>query len=97
LILGDVGRRIFPQRDTFGNGKSILGSLTMDKKPFSCLKCDGTAYQAGEIRATGSGISRFLNIQNQKYATVACTSCNYTELYRLDGGRFGNIVDLFTN
>ena len=42
-------------------------------------------------------MTRFLNIQNQKYATVACKGCGYTELYRLDGTGIGNIVDLFTN
>jgi len=49
------------------------------------------------IRTTGSGITRFLNVQNQKYNTVSCTKCGYTELYRLDGGGLGNILDLFTN
>ncbi|MDP7469839.1 MAG: zinc ribbon domain-containing protein, partial [Dehalococcoidia bacterium] len=47
------------------------------------MKCKGTKYRAGELRTTGSGISRFFNIQNQKYATVACAACGYTELYRL--------------
>jgi predicted nucleic-acid-binding Zn-ribbon protein len=44
---------------------------------------------------TGSGISRFFNIQNQKYQTVSCTKCGFTELYRLDGSGFGNVIDLF--
>ena len=69
----------------------------MTKQAYSCVKCKGTEYRAGELRATGSGISRFLNLQNQKYATVACAACGYTELYRLDGGVIGNIIDVFTN
>ena len=53
---------------------------------------------AGELRTTGSGMSRFLNLQNQKYATVACAGCGYTELYRKDGGGgIGNILDIFSN
>lgn len=69
----------------------------MASRTYSCTKCNNTQYKSGQIRTTGSGISRFLNLQNQKYATVACTSCGYTELYRLDGSGFGNILDLFTN
>ncbi|MDA0596722.1 MAG: zinc ribbon domain-containing protein [Chloroflexi bacterium] len=44
---------------------------------------------------TGSGISRLFNLQNQKYQTVSCTKCGFTELYRLDGSGFGNVLDLF--
>jgi predicted nucleic-acid-binding Zn-ribbon protein len=69
----------------------------MAKQTYSCMKCKGTEYRAGQIRTTGSGLSRFFNIQNQKYGTVACMVCGYTELYRIDGGRLGNILDFFTN
>ncbi len=70
----------------------------MAKQAYKCEKCGETSYRAGELRTTGSGISRLLNLQNQKYATVACEACGYTELYRLDGGgRLGNILDIFTN
>ena len=69
----------------------------MAKQTYSCMKCKGTEYRAGELRTTGSGISRFLNIQRQRYATVSCTNCRYTELYRLDGSGIGNIIDVFTN
>ena len=64
---------------------------------FSCVKCNKTEYKQGEIRTTGSGISRFLNLQNQKYATIACVKCGYTELYRMDGSGIGNILDLISN
>jgi predicted nucleic-acid-binding Zn-ribbon protein len=29
----------------------------MAKQQYSCIKCEGTDYEAGEIRTTGSGIS----------------------------------------
>ena len=58
---------------------------------------DNPDYRSGELRTTGSGLTRFLNIQNQKYATVACTQCGYTDLYRLDGSGVGNLFDFFTN
>ena len=69
----------------------------MAQQSYSCTKCGGAEYRVGEIRTTGSGITRFLNIQNQKYNTIACTGCGYTELYRLGSGRLGNIFDFFTN
>jgi len=71
---------------------------TEPQKYFSCTKCQGNGYKTGAIRTSGSGISRFLNLQNQKYNTVSCDKCGYTEIYRADGGGVaGNILDLFTN
>ena len=69
----------------------------MEIRNYSCAKCQTTDYKTGELRTTGSGLTRFFNIQNQKYGTVSCANCGYTELFRLDGTGFGNIVDLFTN
>ena len=70
----------------------------MAKQPYQCTKCENTTYKTGELRTTGSGLSRFLNLQNQKYATVACEKCGYTDMYRVDGGgAMGNIFDIFTN
>jgi len=54
-------------------------------------------YKTGEIRTTGSGIARFLNVQNQKFATVSCGGCGYKELYRMGGRGVGNIFDILTN
>ena len=66
----------------------------MEQHQFSCIKCSGTEYRGGEIRTTGSGLSRFFNLQNQKFATLSCSNCGYTELYRMDGGGVGNILDI---
>jgi predicted nucleic-acid-binding Zn-ribbon protein len=67
----------------------------MEQRQYTCEKCHATTFKAGEIRTTGSGISRLFNLQNQKYQTVSCTKCGFTELYRLDGSGFGNVIDLF--
>ena len=69
----------------------------MDQHLFECVKCSGTEYEAGGIRTTGSGISRFLSVLNQKFATVSCGGCGYKELYRMGGRGVGNIFDILTN
>ncbi|CAI8410932.1 MAG: Uncharacterised protein [Acidimicrobiales bacterium AG-410-I20] len=67
------------------------------EKSFSCPKCHGNEYEAGQIRTTGSGLSRFLDLQNQKFGFVACTNCGYTEFYRMDGkGGLGTFFDVLT-
>ena len=67
----------------------------MEQRQCACDKCHSTTFKAGKIRTTGSGISRLFNLQNQKYQTVSCAKCGFTELYRLDGSGFGNVLDLF--
>ncbi len=70
----------------------------MEKRRYICDKCGGTSHKDGEIRTTGSGLSRFLNLQNQKFTTVSCTNCGFTEVYRMDAsGMVGNIFDVLTN
>ena len=69
----------------------------MAEQYFECAKCDSHEFETGQLRTTGSGLSRFFNIQNQKYTTISCTKCGYTELYKLDGSGVGNLVDFFTN
>lgn len=69
----------------------------MSNSTYSCAKCETTDYESGEIRTTGSGLSRFLNLQNQKFVTVSCAACGYTELFRTSGSGIGNVLDIFTN
>ena len=70
----------------------------MAKQQYTCVKCENTEYATGQIRTTGSGLSRFLNLQNQEFTTVSCNNCGYTEVYRMDaGGKIGNIFDILSN
>ena len=65
---------------------------------FKCTRCDSLEYEKGEIRTTGAGLSRFLNYQNQKFGTLSCKGCGFTELYRLDAsGKMGSLFDILTN
>ena len=65
-------------------------------KQFSCAKCNDTSFRTGTIRTTGSGLARFLNLQNQKFTAISCKNCGYTELFRTDGGGVGNIFDFLS-
>ena len=58
-------------------------------------KCSNNSYETGEIRTTGSGLSRFLNLQNQKFAHITCDTCGYTEFFKRRSRGAGNILDLF--
>jgi len=35
------------------------------------------------------------DVQTNKFRTVTCTSCGYTELYKDVGSRGGDIADIF--
>ena len=70
----------------------------MSRATFECAKCRHREAETGEIRTTGGGASRYLNVQNQKFGYAACTSCGFTEFYRMDGGGKGRmILDALTN
>ena len=70
----------------------------MSVKGYVCVKCSGNEYDVDEIRTTGSGISRFLNMQNQKFAAITCKKCTYVEFYRLgSGGPLGKVFDFLSN
>jgi len=64
---------------------------------WKCPKCDSTGYDTDDVRVTGSGLSRFFNVQNRKFTAVTCDNCNYTEFYRGESSMLGNIVDFFGN
>ena len=67
------------------------------REAYSCGKCRNNKFESEEIRTTGAGLSRFLDLQNKKFAAISCSECGYTELYRMGGGGIlGTIGDLFT-
>lgn len=68
----------------------------MNNLNYTCPKCGTNQYETGEFRATGGFLSKMFDIQNQKFTTVSCTNCRYTEIYKADSSMLGNIFDLFT-
>ena len=64
---------------------------------YRCPKCNETRHEIAEMRATGGFFSKLFNIQTQRYTTVTCERCRYTEFFAADSSKLGNIFDFFTN
>ncbi len=60
-----------------------------------CPKCNGQDVEVGNIATTGSGLSKMFDIQTEKFKTVTCTSCGYTELYADVNDRGMDLADVF--
>jgi predicted nucleic-acid-binding Zn-ribbon protein len=66
---------------------------------FVCPKCRSGGAEVKSLAMTGTGISRFLDIQHNRYIFASCKNCGYTEVYNLDilkGSKdnAGNILDI---
>jgi|TARA_B110000438_G_C15152911_1_gene368330 predicted nucleic-acid-binding Zn-ribbon protein len=70
----------------------------MEQQNYICIKCNGDSYDESKISTTGAGLSKFLNIQANKFIAISCTGCGYTELFKgKKSGAYENILDMFTN
>ncbi|ELY94086.1 zinc ribbon domain-containing protein [Natrialba taiwanensis] len=58
-----------------------------------CPKCGHTETEVDDISTTGTGFSKFFDIQNRRFRVVSCTNCGYAELYK--GGKTSDLADLF--
>ncbi len=50
---------------------------------FICPRCDNRGAHVERLAMSGTGLSRFLEIQPHRYAFVSCNNCGYTEVYNL--------------
>ena len=69
----------------------------MQHENWQCPKCENKEFEEGQFAATGGGLTKFLNIQNKSFATVTCTRCKYTEIYKTDTSTLANVLDSFGN
>ena len=71
----------------------------METKPlnYTCPKCGSKTYQVGQMRATGGTLSKIFDIQTEKFSSVTCEKCKYTEFYKAPTGSLSNIFDFFTS
>ncbi len=64
---------------------------------YTCPKCHHDRYETRELRGAGGFWSKIFDVQGQRFTTVICTRCRYTEFFHADSSKLGNIFDLFTN
>ncbi len=70
---------------------------TLIEQNYRCAKCGSTSCVTGGLAATGKGLSKIFDIQMNKFTTVSCSSCGYTEFYndnisgRLSGSDWADI------
>jgi len=50
---------------------------------FVCAHCNHSHGHVEQLAMSGTGLSRFLEIQVHRYAFVSCTNCGYTEVFNL--------------
>ncbi len=50
---------------------------------FVCPRCDTRGADVQRLAMSGTGLSRFLEIQAYRYAFASCINCGYTEVFNL--------------
>ena len=69
----------------------------MNHRKYECPKCHNDSYTIAEMRATGGTLSKIFDVQTQKFSSVTCNNCTYTEFYKSKTSAISNVFDLFTN
>lgn len=69
----------------------------MNQLNYRCPKCSNVQYEVGEIRAAGGFWTKIFDVQSQRFTTVTCMQCKYTEIFKAESSTLGNIFDFFTN
>lgn len=65
-------------------------------KNWTCPKCGNKEYDTSKFSATKGMLSKLVDVQTEKFTTVTCERCQYTEIYRLDSSLIGKAFDFFT-
>lgn len=62
-----------------------MGKRTEDilADQFVCAHCKHSGAKVEKLAMSGTGMSRFFDIQQYRYAFVSCTNCGYTEIFNL--------------
>lgn len=63
---------------------------------FRCEKCGHSGYEVGELRGAGGFLGKIFDVQRQRFTTVTCSECRYTEIYRGDANLLEDVLDFFT-
>ncbi|WP_254767181.1 zinc ribbon domain-containing protein [Salinilacihabitans rarus] len=60
-----------------------------------CPKCGHEETETDSIATSGTGLTKFMDVQNRKFTVVTCTNCGYSELYRETGSAASDVADFF--
>lgn len=64
---------------------------------FQCPKCKNSGGETSRFAATGTGLSRFFDVQHKRFITVSCRNCGFTEMYNPKilerSGKVGDVLD----
>ncbi len=64
---------------------------------FVCAKCKKRGGLVKRFAATGTGLTRFIDVKHTRFVAVSCKNCGFTELYNpeiLEGkSKTGDILD----
>ena len=82
---------------TIQNATQEKEKESMKHEKWSCPKCSNDEFETDIFQATGGTFAKLFDVQNKKFTTVSCTRCQYTEIYKADTSRLGNIFDFFTS
>jgi uncharacterized protein len=66
-----------------------------EMKEAGCIKCGGQSVGQKEVAMTGTGLSKLLDVQHNRFVVVYCKSCGYSEFYNKEASKASNILDLF--
>lgn len=58
-----------------------------------CPKCGGKEFEMAEVYVAGSLMERLFSVENQKFTTLTCVKCKYTEFYKVPLKRARNVLD----
>jgi uncharacterized protein len=77
--------------------KSVSVTTEMGKR-FVCQKCNHQGGKTNRIAVTGTGLSKWVDIQHNSLILVACQNCGYSEIYTqeiLEGKKYlGRLFDI---
>ncbi len=64
---------------------------------YQCPKCGNRKYDVDEFRATGGFWTKIFDIQSKHFTTITCTKCKFTEIYKEEASKMGNVFDFLTS
>ena len=76
---------------------STSGSIQDKKNKTRNKEVVSISHTREKVSMTSGGLSKFFNVQNQKFYVTTCSKCSYSEFYRADVKAWENIIDFFGN